>query len=86
VVGLLLGGDPAAGGALMRLARGFLRFWWDFIVGDDWRIAFGVVVVLGLGAVLVAADVLSDAVLAPLVAFGIVCVAGLSIARSPSER
>ena len=26
--------------------RGFLRFWYDFIVGDDWRIALGVVLVL----------------------------------------
>ena len=30
----------------MRFVRGFARFWWDFVVGDDWRIAAGVVVVL----------------------------------------
>jgi hypothetical protein len=24
----------------------FLRFWWDFVVGDDWRIAAGVVVAI----------------------------------------
>jgi hypothetical protein len=65
----------------MRLARGFLRFWWDFIIGDDWRIALGVAVVLGLGAVLVAAEALSDAVLAPLTALGIMSVVSLSIAR-----
>jgi hypothetical protein len=23
--------------------RAFGRFWWDFLVGDDWRIAAGVV-------------------------------------------
>ncbi|MDX6206690.1 MAG: hypothetical protein QOF39_2747 [Frankiales bacterium] len=23
--------------------RGFGAFWWDFIVGDDWRIAAGVI-------------------------------------------
>ena len=28
----------------------FLRFLWDFIVGDDWRIAAGVVVALGITA------------------------------------
>ena len=61
--------------------RAFLRFWRDFIVGDDWRIAAGVTVVLGIGAVLVAADALDDAVLAPLVALGIVLVATLSIIR-----
>ncbi len=26
--------------------RGVGAFWWDFIVGDDWRIAAGVVVAL----------------------------------------
>jgi len=27
----------------MRLVRRFARFWYDFIVGDDWRLAIGVV-------------------------------------------
>ena len=63
----------------MHVARGFLRFWWDFIVGDDWRIAVGVTVVLAIGAVLAASDALSDAVLAPLVALGIAGVATVSI-------
>jgi len=26
--------------------RGFLRFWYEFVVGDDWRIALGVVLAL----------------------------------------
>lgn len=26
--------------------RAFLAFWYDFVVGDDWRIALGVVVAL----------------------------------------
>jgi hypothetical protein len=26
--------------------RGFAGFWWDFIVGDDWRVAVGVVVAI----------------------------------------
>jgi hypothetical protein len=26
--------------------RAFGRFWWDFVVGDDWRVAAGVVVAL----------------------------------------
>ena len=34
----------------MAFVRGFLRFWYDFIVGDDWRIALGVVLVLAAGA------------------------------------
>ena len=63
----------------MRLLRGFGRFWYDFIVGDDWRIALGVVVVLAAGALLVAADALADDVLAPLVGAGIVAVVSVSI-------
>ncbi|UQX87042.1 hypothetical protein M6D93_12065 [Jatrophihabitans telluris] len=27
-------------------SRSFALFWWDFIVGDDWRIAAGVVLAL----------------------------------------
>jgi hypothetical protein len=37
----------------MSYVRRFFRFWWDFIVGDDWRIAAGVAVALGLTALLV---------------------------------
>jgi hypothetical protein len=35
----------------------FVRFWWDFVVGDDWRAALGVVIALGATAALVAAGV-----------------------------
>ena len=30
----------------MSRVRGFGRFWWDFVVGDDWRVAAGVLVAL----------------------------------------
>jgi hypothetical protein len=36
----------------MRYVRRFIRFWWDFVVGDDWRIAVGLAVALGLCAAL----------------------------------
>ena len=32
----------------MRYVRSFGRFWWNFIVGDDWRVAAGLAVALGL--------------------------------------
>jgi hypothetical protein len=35
--------------------RRFGAFWYDFVVGDDWRVAVGVVVALALTAVGVAA-------------------------------
>jgi hypothetical protein len=31
----------------------FLRFWWDFVVGDDWRVALGVVLAIAATALLV---------------------------------
>jgi hypothetical protein len=66
----------------VRFAKGFLRFWWDFIVGDDWRIAAGVVVVLAAGALLVARTAAPDGLVAALTALGIVVVAVGSIAAS----
>jgi hypothetical protein len=36
----------------MRRLRSFLRFWYDFIIGDDPTIAAGVVVALAATAVL----------------------------------
>jgi hypothetical protein len=36
----------------MRRIEAFLRFLWDFVVGDDWRIAVGVVLALALTAVI----------------------------------
>ncbi len=41
----------------MRFVEAFLRFWYEFIVGDDWRIAVGVVAVLGVGAIVVGSGV-----------------------------
>jgi hypothetical protein len=32
--------------------RAFGRFWWDFVVGDDWRVAFFVGVAIALTAIL----------------------------------
>jgi hypothetical protein len=37
----------------MRHVVSFARFWWEFIIGDDWRIAAGLTVALGLCALLV---------------------------------
>ena len=41
----------------MTLVARFLRFWWTFIVGDDWRVALGIALALGLSAVFVKAGV-----------------------------
>ena len=41
----------------MRRVRAFGYFWWDFVVGDDWTSAVGVVLAIGITAALVAAGV-----------------------------
>ena len=40
----------------MNPIRRFARFWWDFVVGDDWRIAVGVVIALAGCAALATTD------------------------------
>jgi apolipoprotein N-acyltransferase len=32
----------------MRYLRQFGRFWYDFVVGDDWRLAVGVVAIVAV--------------------------------------
>ena len=32
----------------MKYLRSFGRFWWDFVVGDDWRVAAGLAVAFAL--------------------------------------
>lgn len=41
---------------MTRLSR-FGRFWWDFVVGDDWLVAAFVVLAIGATAALAAANV-----------------------------
>jgi hypothetical protein len=63
----------------MRWVKAFGRFWFDFLVGEDWRIAAGVLVALGLGAIALRAELFSDSLLAVLVAAAIVGVAVVSL-------
>ena len=69
----------------MRLVTAFGRFCWDFVVGEDWRIAAGVVAVLAAGAVVVARGTLDDEVVTVLVGAGIALVATASIVL-PARR
>ena len=36
----------------MSYITGFVKFWYDFIVGDDWTVAAGVIVALAITALL----------------------------------
>lgn len=53
----------------MRYLRSFGRFWWNFIVGDDWRVAAGVAVALALTELLTHEGVDAWWLLPPAVAF-----------------
>ncbi|WP_415855685.1 hypothetical protein [Sinomonas sp. G460-2] len=55
----------------MRFVKAFLRFWYDFIIGDDWKIAASVVAVLAVGAGLVLAGLGGSPLFAPLLAVGL---------------
>ena len=43
----------------MRYVIAFLRFWYDFVVGDDWRVAAGIAIAIGATALLSRAGVAS---------------------------
>jgi drug/metabolite transporter (DMT)-like permease len=64
----------------------FGRFWWDFIVGEDWRIAAAVAAVLGVGLVLTAWSGLSDAVLTVGVGLALVALVVASIVLPARAR
>ena len=41
----------------MRWLSGFGRFWWNFVIGDDWLVAVLVAAAIGATAALAAASV-----------------------------
>ena len=45
-------GARSGGGQGVKYLRSFGLFWWNFIVGDDWRVAAGLAVALGLTSLL----------------------------------
>ena len=69
----------------MSRLRTFGRFWWDFVVGDDWRVAAGVLVALVATKLLTSSGVnawwLLPAVVVLLLAASLWRAAGKSAAR-----
>jgi hypothetical protein len=63
----------------MKYVVAFFRFWWDFIIGEDWKIAAGVALALTGGALLVAYTGLSDTAIALLTGGAIMAVVTVSI-------
>lgn len=62
----------------MRLVKAFLAGVWDFVVGDDWRTALGVVLALALTALIAGAGVAAWWVMPPAV----VALLALSLRRA----
>lgn len=62
----------------MNRLSAFGRFWWDFVVGEDWRVAVGIAVAIGLSALIAHAGASAWWVL-PLLVAGILA---LSIRRA----
>jgi hypothetical protein len=65
----------------MGYVRQFAYFWYDFLVGDAWDIAAGVVVALVVIAVIARAQPSSGAMLGPLLAVAVVALTWLSLRR-----
>jgi hypothetical protein len=67
----------------MNFIKRFLAFWYDFIVGDDWVVAAGVVVLLAVTGALARANMHSSAwVLMPV---GVVVVLAISLRRATAR-
>jgi hypothetical protein len=69
----------------MRHARAFALFWWDFIVGDDYRIALGVIVLLAATEVLSRAGIAAWWLL-PLGVVTMLAMSVFSVARRSDRR
>lgn len=67
----------------MRYIASFFRFWYDFLIGDDWRIAAAVVVTLLLTAAV--AHWLSARAAAIVIVAGVLITAGDALRRSVAD-
>jgi hypothetical protein len=58
----------------------FAMFWWDFLVGDDWRVAAGIVIAFGLTGLLATTSIPAWWVL-PLAVAGVLWLSLRRVAR-----
>ncbi len=64
----------------MKYVEGFIAFWWDFIIGDDWRVAAGVIVAFAVTAGLAHAGVAAWWIV-PLVVVSLLSLSLWTVAR-----
>jgi hypothetical protein len=70
---------------IVKWIRSFALFWYDFVVGDDWRLAAGVVVALGLTALLAHATSIAAWWITPIIVI-VVLVASTLLAGSKARK
>jgi hypothetical protein len=70
----------------MRLAKAFALFWWDFVVGDEWRFAVIVCAAAVLGAFAAAGPWLQGRALACALGGGVILAACFVIAVTGRRR
>jgi hypothetical protein len=70
----------------MRYVLGFFRFWYDFIIGDCWQIAAGVLIVLGCGSWLAHSQIIRCGLIPPVEGVGVVLVAVISLLATARGR
>ena len=68
----------------MTFVKAFGRFWYDFLVGDDWKIAASVVLSLALLVAVLRADVIGEGALA--VVGGVALMVAFSISLAIDTR
>ncbi|TCO48537.1 hypothetical protein EV646_104359 [Kribbella antiqua] len=64
----------------MKFLKAFGQFWYDFIIGDDWKIAVAVVLALGVTLAAMATDLLGDTGLTLLGGAAVVVAFAVSLA------
>lgn len=64
----------------MKYLKSFASFWYDFIIGDDWKIAVAVVLALSFTVVLLTTTSLDDHVVAVLGGAAVVIAFAISLA------
>jgi hypothetical protein len=68
----------------MHFIKAFLAFWYDFIIGDDWVVAAGVVILLVVCGALAQANMHTTAWL--VMPLGVVAVLAVSLRRATTAR
>ncbi len=70
----------------MKVLYSFGAFWWDFLVGDAWEVAAGVVATLAAVMLLVTVAPTAAELTGLLVVLAVVVLMGASLAREASRH